>query len=135
AAAGKTEAAQAWTAASAEARKRLQVIDNVLAPIIGKRGDAPRSGEQIMKAIDGLSRTNNARLAQFIKALPAEESAAVRATVIGRLGTKNAEGTDFTLGQFLSQWEKMTPGAKRTMFGGELTEALDKLATVAGGTT
>src|SRR5690606_9896872 len=132
-AAGRPEAATAWANAAAEARKRLQVIDNVLAPIIGKRSDAPKSGEQIMAAIGRMSKGDNAKLAQFIKALPAEEAGTLRATVIGRLGTTNADASDFTLTKFLTQWEKMTPGAKRTLFGGELTEALDKLGTVASG--
>jgi len=132
-AAGRPDAADAWKKAAAAARERIQTIDNVLAPVIGKRTDAPKSGEQIMRALDTMSRSNNALLARFIKALPADEAGTVRATVISRLGTKNADGDDFTLGQFLGQWEKMTPGAKRTLFGGELTEAMEKLATVAGG--
>jgi hypothetical protein len=132
-AAGKPEAARAWTVAAAAARDRLKTIDNVLAPIIGRRADAPKSGEQIMQAITRMSKSDNAKLAQFLKAMPEDEAATVRATVISRLGTSNAEAADFSLARFLTQWEKMTPGAKRTLFGGELTEALDNLATVAGG--
>lgn len=132
-AAGRPEAAQAWTKAAAAARDRIQTIDNVLAPVIGRRGDAPRSGEQIMDAIGRMAKGDNAKLARFVAALPRDEAASVRANVIGRLGTTNADASDFSLARFLAQWEKMTPGAKRTLFGGELTEALDKLGTVAGG--
>src|SRR5690606_1007365 len=134
-AAGRQEAAAAWTKAAAEHRRRAQVIDNVLAPVIGKRSDAPRSGEQIMRAIGNLSKSDNAKLAKFINALPSEEAGTVRATIISRLGTRDAEGGNFSLNTFLTQWDGMSDAAKRTLFGGELTEALNKVATVSRGST
>ena len=137
-AAGKPEAAKAYAEAAKAHRERVQTIDNVVAPIIGKRGDAPKSGEQIMAAINGATKQNNARLGEFIGALPAEDAATVRATIISQLGkgssgTQNAAGDAFSLPQFLTHWNAMTPGAKRTLFSGELRSALDDLAVVADG--
>lgn len=139
AAAGKQEAAQTYKAAAAAHKERVEVIDNILAPIIGAKGSAPKSGEEIMEAIGRASQRNNARLGKFIDALPVEDAATVRSTLISRLGvaskgTQNAAGDAFSLPQFLTQWNAMTPSAKRTLFGGELRAALDDLATVAGGT-
>lgn len=137
-AAGKPEAAKAYAEAANAHRERVQTIDNVIAPIIGKRGDAPKSGEQIMAAINGATKQNNARLGEFIGALPPEDAATVRATIISQLGkgtngTQNAAGDAFSLPQFLTHWNAMTPGAKRTLFGGEVRAALDDLAVVADG--
>ncbi len=138
AAAGRVGAATAYKTASKEHAERVKLIDNVLAPIIGKKGDAPKSGEAIMTALDTATKNNNARLASFMRALPDEDAATVRATMISELGrankgTQNAAGDAFSLGQFLTHWNAMTPGAKRTLFSGESRAALDDLAKVAEG--
>lgn len=138
-AAGKKGAAKAYAEAAAAHKERVGIIDNVLSPIIGAKGDAPKSGEQIMATITAMTKQNNSKLGKFLAALPAEDAATVRATLISRLGhasngTQNAAGDAFSLPQFLTHWNAMTPGAKATLFGGELRAALDDLATVAGGT-
>lgn len=138
-AAGKTDAAQAYKAAAAAHKERIGVIDNILAPIIGAKGSAPKSGEEIMNAIGAATQRNNARLGRFIEALPKDDAATVRASLISGLGksskgTQNAAGDAFSLPQFLTHWNGMTPAAKRTLFGGELRAALDDLARVAQGT-
>lgn len=138
-AAGKGEAAAAYKAAAAAHKERVELIDNVIAPIIGVRGSAPKSGEEIMTAISSATQRNNARLGKFIENLPKDDAATVRATLIGGLGkaskgTQNAAGDGFSLPQFLTHWNGMTPSAKRTLFGAELRTALDDLATVAQGT-
>lgn len=137
--AGKGDAARAYAEAAAAHKERLGVIDNILAPIIGSKADAPKSGEEIMAAISRATQTNNKRLGGFLAALPAEDAGTVRATLISRLGqaskgTQDAEGTAFSLPQFLTHWNAMTPEAKSTLFGGELRAALDNLAKVADGT-
>ncbi|RPF70442.1 hypothetical protein [Aurantiacibacter spongiae] len=138
-AAGRPEAAEAYRQAAAAYRERVQIIDNTMAPIIGRRGDDPRSGEQIMQAIGRMTRSDNAKLAKFLDALPEEDAGTVRATIISQLGratdgAQNAAGDAFSLSRFLTEWNRMTPGAKRTLFGGEERAALDNLATVAEGT-
>jgi hypothetical protein len=138
-AAGKSEAVKAYTEAAAAHRERLGVIDNVLAPIIGKQGDNPRSVEEILRAIDSASKTRGAKLGQFLGALPKEDAATVRATLISRLGRvsngrQDAEGTAFSLNDFLTHWNNISGPAKSQLFGGELRAALDDLAKVAQGT-
>jgi hypothetical protein len=138
-AAGKTDAAAAYKAASQAHSERMDLIENVISPIIGNDPRAPFSGEQIMAKINAMTQHNNARLGRFLNALPADDQATVRATIISRLGRasngqQNAEGDVFSLTHFLTQWNGMTPGAKRTLFGPQVRSALDDLATVANGT-
>lgn len=134
-AAGKVDAAEAYRAASSAHAERLSVIDTVLAPIIGNKGSAPRSGEQIVAAIEQAAGKNSARLASFFNALPAEDSAALRASLIARLGAPAAgqasEETTFSMGRMLTQWNNMTDRSKSALFGGELRAAMDDLAKVA----
>jgi len=138
-AAGKGGAARAYAEAAMAHKERVSVIDNILAPIIGGKKDAPKSGEQILQAIQAATANNNARLGAFLKALPDEDAATVRATLISRLGrapkgNQDTEGAAFSLPQFLTHWNDMTPEAKNTMFGGELRSALNDLAKVSEGT-
>lgn len=136
AAQGKNNAAGLYKLADRYWRARVDTIDNVLQPIIGRRGE--KSGEEVMAAINRASVGNNARLSGLMKALPAEDQATVRATLIDNLGkaaggAQNADGTVFSLSSFLTHWNKMSPGAKRTLFQGETRAALDDLAKVAEG--
>lgn len=136
AAAGKADAADAYREAAKAHRERVETIDEVLAPFIGRDGD--RSGEQVFQAIVNSTAKNNKGLAAFMKAIPAEDAATVRASIIGSLGKssagrQDAEGMAFSAGEFLTHWNKLSPGAKSTLFGGELRAALDDLAKVAGG--
>jgi hypothetical protein len=67
-----------------------------------------------------------------------DEQANVRATLIARLGKssagrQDAQGQAFSLPEFLTHWNQMSPGAKRTLFQGETRAALDDLAKVAEG--
>lgn len=134
--AGKAEAAKLYQRAAQSHRERVEVIDNVLAPIIGAKGSAPRSGEQIIGAIEQAGRGNSARLGDFMKVLPAEDAALIRGTIIDRLGRASAgqqdeTGAAFSLNTFLTNWSKMSDRAKTTMFGGEARAALNDLAKVA----
>jgi hypothetical protein len=130
---GRGEAAEAYRAADQFWRERLDVIDEVLEPIIGGK-----SGEQVFQALQTATRSNTARLRTFMRSLPEEEAATVRATVISQLGqasdgAQNAAGSAFSLNQFLTQWNRMTPRAKETLFRGETRASLDDLARVAEG--
>lgn len=131
---GRPEAAEAYQSADRFWRERLRVIDDVIEPIIGNG----KSGEQVFQAIQGMTRTNSARLREFMRTIGREEASTVRASVINQLGraspgTQNAEGNTFSLNQFLTQWNQMTPRAKGTLFRGETRAALDDLARVAQG--
>src|SRR3990167_3938614 len=137
-AAGKTDAVAALQTASAFWKKRVETIDEVLDPLLGKK--SPRSGEQILASLERLARPDSgdaSRLRRMMEAMPREEAASVRATVINRMGrpTKGAaeksEEAGFSFDTFLTNWNNMTPRARRTMFPGASIEALDKLGTVA----
>lgn len=137
--AGKLDAAQAWKEASASAAERFSLIDDVIEPILGKRGD--RSGEGAFKAVESLSKGDAVALGKFMKALPEEEAGAVRATIITRLGKstkgqQDADGEAFSLARFLTNYndEGLSPEAKSALFSGELRAALDDVARVAQGT-
>lgn len=129
---GRGEAARAYQAADRYWRNRLRTIDDVLNPILGDN----RSGEEIVGALQRAARGNTRQLQQFIGSLPPEESAVVRATIIGQLGRPSA-GTDtgatFSLNQFLTHYNQMQPRARRVLFG-DAAPALDDLATIARGT-
>lgn len=136
-AAGKDDAAQAYAAAANAHAARVGVIDNVLQPIIGKNGE--KSAEQVFQALSGASKTKGAQLGKFLNALPKDDAATVRASLIGRLGQspagqQNAAGDVFSLPAFLTHWNQMSETAKGQLFGGETRSALNDLAQVAEGT-
>lgn len=120
-------------------RQRVETIDEVLDPLIGK--NAPRSGEQILASLERMARPdsgNAANLRRLMQAMPRGEANAVRATVINRLGrpTVGAGEVDregFSFATFLTNWNNMSPRARATMFPQESRNALDDLATVAAG--
>ncbi|MDG5748545.1 hypothetical protein P8Q88_10180 [Qipengyuania sp. XHP0207] len=136
-AAGSEGAARAYRQAADAHKERLEVIETVLVPFIGRKGADPKSGEEVVMALEAATKRRSAKLGKFMAALPKEDAATVRATIIDRLGkptagTETAEST-FSLDRFLTQWQGMTDRAKGAMFGGELRKALDDLATVASG--
>lgn len=131
---GRTEAAQAYRAADQMHRERVDMIDNVLIPIIGRNGE--RSGEQVVRALDQAMRGNADRARRFIGSLPSEEQGNVRATLITQLGRssngqQNAAGDNFSLDRFLTNWNAMTPSARTSVFGESASRSLTQLARVA----
>ncbi len=134
--AGKPDAAKAYRSADKFYAERMDVINNALKPIIGKNGE--KSGEQVLQAIQQAAKGNTARLSQIMRVLPEDDAGTVRATLISQLGkssagTQNAEGSAFSLGQFLTHWNQMTPRARSILFDrGTLTD-LNNLAKVADG--
>lgn len=138
-AAGRTDAAQALKTANAFWKSRVETIDQVLDPLIGK--NAPRSGEQILSSLERLARPdsgNASNLRRLMQAMPKDEADAVRATVINRLGrptagSANADREGFSFDTFLTNWNNMTPRARATMFPPEARDALTDLAKVSEG--
>lgn len=138
---GRTAAAKAYRTADAYWRQRAATIDEVLAPVIGKRGE--KSAEAAYAAVERMTRIeggNAKRLAQIMKELPDDEAAGVRATIISRLGRasagqQTAAGDAFSPATFLTNWNKMSPRAKSILFADEgLRSSLDDIARVAQGT-
>lgn len=136
---GKRDAAQAYAEASKAAADRFTLIDDVLAPVLGRKGE--KSGEQAFAAIEQLSRGDAVTLGKFMRALPDEEAGSVRGILIDRLGRvskgrQDASGEAFSLNDFLTRWndEGLSKEAKAVLFDGETRAALDDLARVAQGT-
>lgn len=138
--AGLDNAAQAYAAADQFWRARISTIDEVIKPLIGGRegGAGYKTGEQVLSSIEGATQRRGGQLERLLGSMPAEERATVQATLIGRMGNsssgqQNAAGDAFSLNTFLTQWDKMTPRARRAVFPGETMEALNDLARVASG--
>jgi len=133
-AAGKSEAADIYRQADAAWAARVDVLDNFLMPIIGKKGE--RSGEEVFKALQSAAKGNGVRLRGFIQALPEEEAGTVRASLISALGkpssaAQDAEGAAFTFDGFLTKWNDMERTARNALFTGEGREAIDRLARIS----
>lgn len=140
-AAGKPQAAQAFKVADKFWSDRVELIDKALEPIIGK--DGAKSGEQIIQTVENMARGQmggNARLSRLLGSMTKEEAGNVRATIIDRLGKatagqQNAEGDAFSASTFLTNWNKLTPQAKASLFSdGELRQNLNDIAKIAEGT-
>lgn len=137
-ASGNTRAVGAFKTATEFWQKRVDTIDNFFSPILGK--NAPKSGEQVVTALERLANPktgNAAQLAGIIKAMPPREAASVRATIINRMGNatpgsaNNADNPAFSFDTFLTNWNNMSPRAKAAMFPPESRSALNDLANVA----
>lgn len=137
--AGKQDAARAFKTADAYWKARVEHIDEVLEPIIGGQ----KGGEEIVGAVEAMargSRGGNIRLSRLLSELDPKEAGDIRALMIDRLGkatagAQGAEGDAFSSATFLTNWNKMTPQAKTSLFGNrELRSNLDDIAQIAEAT-
>lgn len=135
---GKGNAAAAYKTADNFWRSRVDEIDNVLEPILGKN----RSGQQVFEAVERLASSKGGdpkKLSRLMNSLGPDDAATVRATYISRLGEatpgRAAEAGEFSLQSFLTRWNKTSDRAKAVLFADKgLRSALDDLATIASGT-
>lgn len=121
---GRNDAADAFTAADANWRNRLDTIDNIIRPIIGRRGE--KSGEQVIASLNAAMKGNNARVASFVRTLPDEEQGVVRASLLNPLG-KDKDG-NFSLSRFSDDWGAIGDTAKKALFTPEARSAMEDLA-------
>lgn len=119
-------------------KDRVEHIDQVLQPLIGR--DGQKGGEQIVQALETMARGNfggNKRLGRLLKEMTPEEAGNVRATIIDRIGKatpgqQTAEGGAFSPATFLTNWNRMTPQAKETLFSNKaLRQNLDDIALLS----
>lgn len=138
-AAGRKDALNMFKVADKAWRERIEYIDTILEPVIGKG----RSGEDVLGAVERMARGKSGgvqRLSGLLKELPDEEAANIRATIVDRLGRaragqQDAEGGQFSAGTFLTRWNEMSPKGKIALFGnGELRQNLDDIARLADAT-
>lgn len=131
---GKGEAARAYAKADSEWGQRIKNLDEVIMPIIGKKGE--KSGEQIVAGLNSAARGNNARLGRLFEVLPEDVAGDARATLIQQMGragdgAQNAKGDAFSFDTFLTNWNKIGDSAKNTIFRGDNRKAIDQLALLA----
>lgn len=135
-AAGKDRAAGMFRTADKYWAERVDYIDKVLEPIVGKN----RSGEQILQSVESMATGKGggvARLRDIMRSLSDEERGNVQATIIDRIGratkgAQGAEGETFSANTFLTNWNGLSQKGKSVLFGNsELRQSLDQLARVA----
>ena len=109
--------------------QRVEHIDQVLQPIIGKEGY--KGGEQIVDTVESMARGKfggNVRLRRMMSEMTEDERRQVRSTVIDRIGRPAADA-EFSANTFFNNWRRMTPQAKNEMFSdGKLRQSLDDIA-------
>lgn len=134
--AGREEAANLFGRADEFWKGRVEHIDQVLQPILGR----DKGGEQIVQTLETMARGGqggNARLGRLLANMDEKEAGQVRATIVDRLGKaapgqQNAEGSAFSASTFLTNWNKMTPQAKASLFQDKgLRRDLNDIATLA----
>lgn len=133
---GREGAANLFRRADDFWKGRVEHIDEVLEPLIGKG----KSGEDIVKNIESMTKGGlggNARLSRLLGGMDAKEAAGVRATIITRLGrakkgAQDETGDVFSPTTFLSNWSDMTPQAKASLFSDPAQRAnLNDIALIA----
>ena len=135
--AGRDNAANALQTATRFWRQRVETIDEVLDPLLGK--NAPRRGEQILAAVERLAKPDSGssvNLGRLMRAMPNNEASAVRATIINRLGRPTAGASEvdragFSFSTFLTNWNNMSPRARSALFPRQSVDALNDLATIS----
>lgn len=134
--AGRGNAAAMFKQADTFWRQRVEQIDEVLQPIMGKG----KSGEDIISAVQSMSQGKKGgiqRLSRLMAELPKEQVGDIRATLIDRLGKASAgqqdeTGQKFSASTFLTNWNKMSSEGKSVLFRGEdLRKNLDDIAATA----
>lgn len=133
---GKEKVAGMFKTADKYWTERVQYIDEVLEPIVGKN----RSGEQVMQSIESMAAGKGGgvqRLSKLMQSLSDKERGEIQGTVITRMGraTKGNQddtGEAFSASTFLTNWNGMSSKGKAAMFGdGDLRQSLDQIARVA----
>lgn len=119
-------------------KARIDQIDQVLEPLIGRN----RSGEDVIRSLNSMAAGKSggvARLNRVIKEMAPDEQSRIQATVIDRLGrarnsAQDDTGETFSPETFLTRWNEMSPRGKAILFGGgELRRNLDDIAKIASG--
>lgn len=130
-----SSAKQAWLRANnytSAGMKRLDVVQSVL-----DRNGGP---ESVFKAAVSGTKEGASTLRAVMQSLPEEGQKTVTATVLRRLGlakagVQNEMGDKFSTETFLTNWNLLSPEAKRTLFdrfGPGFRSNMDRVAKVAG---
>jgi len=112
-------------------QKRLELLEQV----VDKNGGP----ERVFQAAMAGTRDGATVLRSVMRSLPEDAQKDVSAAVIRRMGLANpgaqdAAGETFSAATFLTNWNKLSPEARATLFnryGADMSENIDKIAKVA----
>jgi hypothetical protein len=120
-------AAAAYSRADAFNRERQTHIDTVLRDFLGKR-DQPLDSEKAFARLKSLASPGGGgrRLAAVMRNLEPDERQDIAATIAQSLG-RDAPDAPFSTAKFVSQSAKLSPAARRTIFGQDGAQSIDNL--------
>lgn len=135
AAAAGPEAERTLARANNYSSAGMSRIENVLDRVVGEG----KAAEKIYGAAVGETKNGATTINAVMRSLAPAEQDVVRSEFIRRLGgatagNQNAEGTAFSAKTFLTEWNKVDPAAKRTLFAGkdgQIAKDLDAVAKAA----
>lgn len=124
-------AASAYRRADNFYRERMVMVDDIKRAILGKKDD-PLDPQKAFANIKSLAspNANGRRLAAVMRNLEPDERQDVAATVAQSLGRRSAD-EPFSTALFLSQSRKLSPSARRTIFGPDGAESINNLRLLA----
>lgn len=124
---------QAWNRANNYTRAGMQRLDTL--------NDIVNSGtpEQVYQAALSGTKEGATTINQVMRSLPDEGKKAITSTVVKRMGlatpgNQSDLGDSFSTNTFLTNWNRLSPEAKGTLFGAhgkEFSDNMDKIASVA----
>lgn len=128
------EAAAAYSRANAYTRAGMRRIEDIES-VIDRAGGA----EKVFTAAMSGTKDGGTVLRSVLQSLPVESQKAVTAAVIKRMGMANAGAQDaageaFSARTFLTNWNNVSPEARRALFdryGKGFSQQVDRLARVA----
>ena len=131
---GNAAAVNAFNRANAYTRAGHQRIDNILQPVLNKA-----SPEQMFNAALAGSKEGDSMIRTIMQSLPEEQKKVLSATILKKMGLaaagkQGAEGTTFSIDTYLTNWNRLSPEAKRSLFsryGSSFTKDLDTIAKTA----
>lgn len=135
-AAAGPEATAAWKRANNYYKRGADRIEGDLDKFVS--ADSPERAIEAFVSSTKMDRatSNEKRLFRIKASVPQGEWGDVAASVIDRLGRaraggQNADGDAFSMATFLTEWNKMSKGAKSALLPQEARKEMDQLAKVA----
>lgn len=124
-------AASAYARADAFNRERQTYIDDVLKHFLGPR-DKPLSAEKAFDKIKAMASPggDGRRLAAMMRNLEPDERQDIAATIAHNLG-REAPDMPFSAQRFITMTSRLSPSARRTIFGPDGAQSIQNLRTLS----
>jgi hypothetical protein len=128
-------AADAYRRADTFYRERMVHVDDILDRFLGgnvQAGQARLSGEQAFQRLKNMASPGGdaRRLAGLMRDLEPSERQDISATIASTLG-RRAPDQPFSSDLFLSQTSKLSPSARRVLFGQDGAQSIENLRTLS----